>query len=85
MVTKRSLPGSFIHIKPFLNDILNLETVVRKYAFSAIFKGNFLQIGNFSEKSAWAKLKVLFSTNFRPKTKKIVRAVFEKKISQFFT
>ena len=42
-----NLDLSFTHV--FLNDILNLETVVRKYAFSAIFKGNFFQIGNFSD------------------------------------
>ena len=46
----------------------------------AIFKVNFVKIGIFSEKAAWAKLKVLFSTNFRPKTKKIVEAIFEKNI-----
>ena len=36
-------------------------------------------------KKVWCKLKVIFSTNFRPKTKKIVRAVFEKniKVSDF--
>ena len=44
------------------------------------FEVNFLQIENFSEKSVSFKLKVIFSTNFRPKTKKIVRAVFEKKM-----
>ena len=38
------------------------------------FEVIYLQIANFSEKY------VSFSTNFRPKTKKIVRAVFEKNI-----
>ena len=40
------------------------------------FEAKYLKIANFSEK---------FSTNFRPKTKKIVRAVFEKniKVSDF--
>ena len=40
---------------------------------------------NFSEKQVSFKLKVIFSNNFRPKTKKIVRTVFEKnsKVSDF--
>ena len=41
------------------------------------FEVKYLQIGNFSEKWVSFKLKVIFSTNFRPKTKKIVRAAFE--------
>ena len=49
------------------------------------FEVKYLQIANFSEKEVSFKLKVIFSTNFRPKTKKIVRAVFEKniKVSDF--
>ena len=49
------------------------------------FEVKYLQIANFSEKQLSFKLKVIFSTNFRPKTKKIVRAVFEKniKVSDF--
>ena len=49
------------------------------------FEVKYLQITNFSEKQVSFKLKVIFSTNFRPKTKKIVRAVFEKniKVSDF--
>ena len=49
------------------------------------FEVKYLQIGNFSQKQVSFKLKVIFSTNFRPKTKKIVRAVFEKniKVSDF--
>ena len=50
------------------------------------FEFKYLQIANFSEKQILFKLKVvIFSTNFRPKTKKIVRAVFEKniKVSDF--
>ena len=49
------------------------------------FEVKYLQIANLSEKQASFKLKVLFSTNFRPKTKKIVKAVFEKnvKVSDF--
>ena len=45
----------------------------------------YLQIANFSEKWVSFKLKVILSANFRPKTKKIVRAVFEKniKVSDF--
>ena len=45
----------------------------------------YLQIANFSEKEVSFKLKVIFSTNFRRKTKKIVTAVFEKniKVSDF--
>ena len=39
----------------------------------------------FLKKKVTFKLKVIFSTNFRPKTKKVVRAVFEKniKVSDF--
>ena len=45
----------------------------------------YLQIAVFSEKQVSFKLKVVFSANFRPKTKKFVRAVFEKniKVSDF--
>ena len=44
-----------------------------------------LQITNSSEKWVSFKLKFIFSTNFRSKTKKIVTAVFEKniKVSDF--
>ena len=44
------------------------------------FQVKCLQIANFSEKQVSFKLKVIFRTNFRPKTKKIVRAVLEKNI-----
>ena len=44
------------------------------------FEVKYLQIANFSEKQVSFKLKVIFSTNLRPKTKKIVRVVFEKNI-----
>ena len=44
------------------------------------FEVKYFQFTNFSEKWVSFKLKVIFSTNFRPKTKKIVRAVFEKNI-----
>ena len=49
------------------------------------FKVKYLEIANFSEKQVLFKLKVIFSNNFRPKNKKIVRAVFEKniKVSDF--
>ena len=49
------------------------------------FEVKYLQIANFSEKQVSFKLKVIFSTNVRPKTKKIVRAIFEKniKVSNF--
>ena len=49
------------------------------------FEVKFLQTSNFSEKQFSFKLQVICSTNFRPKTKKIVRAVFEKniKVSDF--
>ena len=49
------------------------------------FEVKYLQIANFSEKQVSFKLKVIFSTNFRPKTKKIFIAVFEKniKVSDF--
>ena len=49
------------------------------------FQVKYLQIANFSEKLVSFKLKVIFSTKFRPKTKKIARAVFEKniKVSDF--
>ena len=45
------------------------------------FEVTYLQIENFAEKQVSFKLKVIFSNNFRPKTRKIVRAVFEKNIS----
>ena len=53
--------------------------------FFGNFEVKYLQIGNFSEKQISFKLKVIFSTNFRSKTKKVVRAVFEKniKVSDF--
>ena len=44
------------------------------------FKVKYLQIANFSEKQVSFKLKVIFNTNFRPKTQKTVRAIFEKNI-----
>ena len=49
------------------------------------FEVKYLQIANFSEKYISFKLKVIFSPNFSPKTKKSVRAVFEKniKVSDF--
>ena len=48
------------------------------------FEAKYLGIVNFSEKYVSFKLKVIFTTNFRPKTKKIVRAIFEKNISVWF-
>ena len=49
------------------------------------FKVKYLQIATISEKWVSFKLKVIFSTNFGTKTKKIVRAVFGKniKVSDF--
>ena len=49
------------------------------------FEAKYLKIPTFSEKQVSFKLKVIFSSNFRPKTKKIVQAVFEKnmKVSDF--
>ena len=49
------------------------------------FEAKYLGIVNFSEKYVSFKLKVIFTTNFRPKTKKIVTAVFGKniKVSDF--
>ena len=49
------------------------------------FEAKYLKTANFSEKQVSFKLKAIFSTNFRPKTKKIVRTVFEKniKVSDF--
>ena len=49
------------------------------------FEVKYLQTSNFSEKQFSLKLQVICSTNFRPKTKKIVKAVFEKniKVSDF--
>ena len=44
------------------------------------FEIKYLQIENFSEKQLSSKLEVIFSTNFRPKTKNINRSVFEKNI-----
>ena len=58
---------------------LNLST------FFDDFEVKHLEIANSSEKQVSFKLRVIFSTNFWPKTKKIVRAVFEKntKVSDF--
>ena len=50
------------------------------------FGAKYLQISpHFSEKQVSFKLKIIFSANFRLKTKKIVRAVFEEniKVSDF--
>ena len=49
------------------------------------FAVKYLQIAIFSPKHVSFKLKVIFSTNFRPKTKRFVRAAFEKniKVSDF--
>ena len=49
------------------------------------FEVKYLEIANISDKQVSFKLKVIFSTNLRPKAKKIVRAVFEKniKVSDF--
>ena len=44
------------------------------------FEVKYLQIANFPEKQLSFKLKVILSTNFIPKRKKIVGAVFEKSI-----
>ena len=50
------------------------------------FKAEYLEITNFSEKHVSFILKIIFSTNFRAKIKKIVGALFEKniKVSGFF-
>ena len=49
------------------------------------FEVKYLQIAIFFEKQVSFKSKVIFNTNFRPKTKKIFRAVLEKniKVSDF--
>ena len=49
--------------------------------FSDDFEVKCLQLTNFSKKWVSFKLKVRFSPNFRPKTKKIVIAVFQKIIN----
>ena len=51
------------------------------------FRGQISPNCKFFWKKVSFKLKVIFSTNFTPKTKKIVRAVFEKnmKVSLFWT
>ena len=41
------------------------------------FEVKYLQIEKFFEKQVSFQLKIIFSTNFGPKTKKMVRAVFE--------
>ena len=51
--------------------------------FFVDFKVKYLQIANFSEEQISFKLKVIFSTNFRPKAKQIVQAVLEKNIEVF--
>ena len=48
--------------------------------FLTISRSNISKLHFFSEKQVSFKLKVIFSPNFRPKTKKIVRTVFEKNI-----
>ena len=48
--------------------------------FFDYFQAKYLEIANFSEKQVPFKLKVIFNINFRLKTKKIVRAGFEKNI-----
>ena len=48
------------------------------------FRGEISTNCRFFEKYISLKLKVIFSTNFRPKTQKIVRAVFEKNIKVFW-
>ena len=47
------------------------------------FEVKYLEIAIFYEKLVSFKLKVIFSTNFRPKTIKIVRAILEKNIKVF--
>ena len=49
------------------------------------FEVKYLQIANFTEKQVSFKLRFIFSTNFGPKTKKIIGVVFEKniKVSDF--
>ena len=42
------------------------------------FEVKYLQITNFSEKQVSFKLKVIFSTNFRPKTKKSLELFLRK-------
>ena len=44
------------------------------------FNAKYREIANFSEKLVSFKLKVIFSLNFRPKTKNIVITVFEKSV-----
>ena len=48
------------------------------------FEAKYLETAK-QEKQVSFKLKIIFSTNFRPKIKKIVRSVFEKniKVSDF--
>ena len=49
------------------------------------FEAKYHKIESFSENQVSFKLKVKFSTNFRPKTKRIIRAAFEEnmKVSDF--
>ena len=58
----------------------------QKLQFGQFFDNSrlkYLQIAIFSEKQISFKLKAIFSTNFRPKMKNIVWAVFEKNIKVF--
>ena len=48
--------------------------------FLTISRSNISKLQIFQKKHVSFKMKVIFSTNWRPKTKKIVRAVFEKNI-----
>ena len=45
------------------------------------FEAEYLEITNFSEKHVSFIVKIIFSTYFRPKIKKIVGALFEKNIN----
>ena len=53
--------------------------------FLTILRSNISKLQIFLKNRFHSKLKVIFSTKFRPKTKNIVRAVFEKniKVSDF--
>ena len=52
--------------------------------FLKISRSNISKLRTFLKNKFLLKLKVIFSTNFRPKTRKIIRAVFEKNISVWF-
>ena len=89
----RRIVAKQLDIKPTYHYVQNQGELMRKSRengqkpqFGQLFDdfvAKYLQIAIFSEKQISFKLKAIFSTNIRPKIKKIVWAVFEKNIKVF--